>query len=364
MSKFAFLVHQTSNSPFDTWLKLARTKWYFGLVPPHVLHYAMLPRIPLNFDRFLRYEATGIASGAFGTEGIFRALPYSTDYMRRARPADKVVEASRLCLAEGVGVIGLGAYNSIVTDGGTIVANALRSSGVAVTSGNSLTAWAAIEGLNNLCVQLNIPLQDQTVAVIGPGGTTGSAICNLLKGRTERLLLLGGGRTDLHPLAEHLGENVEICEGLDDVISRSQVIVSATNSPGALRINPTTTLPWKVFVDVARPRDVGKIVSRLPHVIAIDGGIFRVPGENVELGLDFGLPRGFAFACMAETMVLAMLDHTESHVGDLDPAYVHWIGEQACALGFRVDALRSQDRVVTEEKVTAMRELIAKRGVR
>jgi predicted amino acid dehydrogenase len=45
--------------------------------------------------------------------------------------------------------------------------------------------------------------------------------------------------------------------------------------------------------------------------LVISGGIVDVPGR-VDLGFDFGLPAGRAYACMAEVMVLALEGRYES----------------------------------------------------
>ncbi len=47
-------------------------------------------------------------------------------------------------------------------------------------------------------------------------------------------------------------------------------------------------------------------------VLLIEGGLVDVPGE-VDFGLDFGLPPGKAYACMAEAMVLALEGRCESY---------------------------------------------------
>jgi fatty aldehyde-generating acyl-ACP reductase len=65
--------------------------------------------------------------------------------------------------------------------------------------------------------------------------------------------------------------------------------------------------------DVASPSDVSpRVALERDDVLIIGGGVVDVPGEP-DFGFDFGLPAGQAYACMAETMVLALEGRYESY---------------------------------------------------
>jgi predicted amino acid dehydrogenase len=81
---------------------------------------------------------------------------------------------------------------------------------------------------------------------------------------------------------------------------------------------------------VARERDDVRIV---------EGGVLDVPGE-VDFGFSFGLPPGQAYACMAETMVLAMEGRYECYsLGkQVRMEQIREIAQLARKHGFRISA--------------------------
>jgi len=60
-----------------------------------------------------------------------------------------------------------------------------------------------------------------------------------------------------------------------------------------------------VITDVARPLDLSaEDVARRPDVLVVESGEIELPGD-VQMKT-IGLPKGVAYACLAETVVLAL----------------------------------------------------------
>lgn len=87
----------------------------------------------------------------------------------------------------------------------------------------------------------------------------------------------------------------------------------------------------------------------------------EVPGP-VNFNFDFGFPPGKSFACMAETMALALEGRYEDYtVGkDISAGQVLEIGEIAGRHGFRLSGFRSFERAVTDEMIATVRERAAR----
>ena len=120
-----------------------------------------------------------------------------------------------------------------------------------------------------------------------------------------------------------------------DAIGAAQMVISATNAVRPI-IEPAHLGEGAIVCDVALPPDVSPRVSReRPDVKLIAGGIVDVP-QGVDFGFDFGLPSGKTYACMAETMVLALEGRYENYsLGKwIRPTQTHEIAQLAKRHGF------------------------------
>jgi hypothetical protein len=82
-----------------------------------------------------------------------------------------------------------------------------------------------------------------------------------------------------------------------------------------------------------------------------------VPGP-VNFHFNFGFPPGKAYACMAETMALALEGRLEDYTlgKDITRARVEEITAIAKKHGFRLSGFRSFEREVTSEKIETVRK--------
>jgi predicted amino acid dehydrogenase len=132
---------------------------------------------------------------------------------------------------------------------------------------------------------------------------------------------------------------VRISTRVED-IRAAQMVLSATSAAGSV-IQPQHLGHGAVVCDVARPPDVSpRVKKERDDVLIISGGVVDVPGE-VDFGFDFGLPPGKAYACMAETMVLALEGRHESYsLGkDVQLERVYEITQLARKHGFQLSAI-------------------------
>ena len=109
---------------------------------------------------------------------------------------------------------------------------------------------------------------------------------------------------------------------------------------------------------MARPRDVSKLVAdKRDDVLVIDGGMVEVPGP-VDFHFDFGFPPQKSYACMAETMALALEGRYEDYsVGKaLTVEQAREIGALCTKHGFRLSGFRSFERAVSDEQIARVRE--------
>jgi predicted amino acid dehydrogenase len=123
-------------------------------------------------------------------------------------------------------------------------------------------------------------------------------------------------------------------------------------------IEPEDLKPGALVCDVSRPRNVSvEVKKKRDDVLIIEGGVVNVPG-NVDFRFDFGFPPRQSYACMAETMILAMEEnYTDWSLGrDLSLDRVAGIAKLAKKHGFEVAGFRSFERPVTSEEIASIKE--------
>jgi predicted amino acid dehydrogenase len=198
-----------------------------------------------------------------------------------------------------------------------------------------------------------------TAAIVGAYGTVGQACAQMLARYVPHLILIGRRAVRLRDVkhkVESAGAKATTTTNL--AATRLADVVLTMTSAFEPLVKPEDLKPGSVVCDVARPRNVSRqVVEQRKDVLVIDGGILDVPGE-VDFGFDFGLPPGNAYACMAETMVLALEARHECYtIGrELSLDRVDEMAQLASKHGFRLSGFRSFERAITEEKIEQIKK--------
>lgn len=353
MTKFAFIIHPLNARDIARKYKFAKyfpdslVEWFAKMKDPVVLS-----------------EITGIESPTGAkTEGWFIGLPLTPRQMIKTLPIDEVYDKIAKCgdlgASLGADIIGLGAFTSVVGDGGITVAQ--RTKIKAVTTGNSYTVATAIEGTRLACEKLDIDLPNATLAVVGATGSIGRTCAKILGRSFGKTILIG---RDLERTQAVVAEipHAEASVNVSDV-SKADAIITVS-SAGKELILPEHLRPGAVVCDVARPRDVSVRVSKeRPDVLVIEGGVVRVPG-NVKFNFHFGFPDRTAYACMSETMMLALDERVENFTlgKDVTVEQVDEITRIAHKHGFELAGFRSFERAVDDAAIQRAKD--ARKGAK
>jgi predicted amino acid dehydrogenase len=206
---------------------------------------------------------------------------------------------------------------------------------------------------------MDIPLSGSTAAVVGATGAIGQVCAELLAEDVERLYLIGRRREALEELRIRLLSRATaelIVSTSMDVLADAQLILTVTSAIHEV-IRPEHLQPGSVVCDVARPRDVSAMVAAArDDILVIDGGMVDVPGP-VDFHFNFGFPAGKAYACMAETIALALEGRFEDYTlgKHLTRQRVEEISSMAKKHGFRLSGFRSFEREVTQQHIDTVR---------
>lgn len=350
--RFAFLVHPM------TWQDYVDVDGTLAVLSDNQL--ATLSSVFAdNFDPFVIGETRVVGKNGKAAYGEFILVPRRPEELQAMSPEQAVMEirqAVRLAKKRGAQIVGLGAYTSVVTQGGL----SLKSAGLPpLTTGNSYTAIASRQTIHLAAAERGWTLPTCTIAVVGAGGAVGQALSVLLARDAGKLILLGnpahpeesrerllqvagrivwsvsqlaGGsafsqrsvagwlaqlgfvlppkpdRASLVRLGEELigrANSVVVSVDAGRMLREADIIVCCTSTTERI-VREECLRPSAIVCDVSRPSNVGVDVrARRPDVMIRDGGVIRLPGDGY-LSFNCSLPRGHVYACMAETMMLAM----------------------------------------------------------
>jgi predicted amino acid dehydrogenase len=353
MDSFAFIIH-----PIDPKRDVSRKFPFLG----RVLNERQIDFFSTFFPPVFISEIEGITSQSTGKviKGWFVACPYTPRRMMELPERAvyrKIIQTGRMAEKLGANILGLGAFTSVVGDAGLTIANRLE---IPVTTGDSFTVAMAVQAIRDAAKVMDIKIEDATVAIVGATGAIGHVCAELLAGEAARVLLIARDAKKLEVLRDKLEVHARselVTSTKMDVLREAQLILTVTSSIHDI-IHPQHLQAGSVVCDVARPRDVSAMVAAVrDDILVIDGGMVDVPGP-VDFHFNFGFPYGKAYACMAETIALALEGRFEDYtVGkDITLERVKEITEIAERHGFRMSGFRSFEREVTNEQIEAVRK--------
>ncbi len=299
-TKFAFLVHLR-----DYREDLGTMARPFGWIP-NQLYERLLRKRPL--PPFVWSEVR-ITAESDEPDGYIIMIPYSgKQLLEQKRDMLPVIrQAADFALRKGARIIGLGGLISPVTLGGKLLAG---SADYVVTNGNAFTASTIHERLAGLLTDFDSGRP--TVAVVGATGSVGSLLCKLSVRETPdaAYLLVARNARRLGNLSDELYAvnpfaRLATSTSIADIVQADIVVLVTSDSESLLQ--PGFLKSDCVVLDATQPRNVRQSLIRdRPDIQIIDGGLVSVPDLRTNRIGQLGLPKGVSFACMAETMLLAI----------------------------------------------------------
>lgn len=348
---FAFIIH-----PIDPKRDVSRKYPALGKLPTWLIDYLSLFFPPVYIS-----EIQGVQSKDNGRslKGWFIACPLTPTRMVTLPPAvvyKKIIQTGHYAEKLGARLLGLGAFTSVVGDGGITIAKNLN---IPVTTGDSLTIAMAVRAIREAADIMEIPLDIAKVAIIGATGAIGSVCADMLAPDVGQLLLIGRREEKLQQVAKNAHN-----QGCQDVVISSDMsqlheahlIITVTSAVETI-IEAKHLREGAIICDVARPRDISRqVAEQRPDILVIEGGMVKVPG-SVDFGFNFGFPPKMAYACMAETMTLALEQKYESYTlgKDIKLSQVVTIDRIAEKHGFRLGGFRSFERAVTDQEIAKIK---------
>lgn len=227
----------------------------------------------------------------------------------------RLLAAAEMAERMGAQIMGLGAFTKVVGDAGVTVA---RRSNLPITTGNSYSAsgalWAAADAMRRMGLVHIDPKTHKVAAktmVVGATGSIGSVSARLLAMAFDEVYLAGRNLDKLEELKASILEDTpdaKVFTSVDynELLGDMDMIVTSTSGAGKSILDITKVKPGCVITDVARPLDLPpEDVAKRPDVLVIESGEIELPTKTKGLK-DIGLPPNVVYACLAETIVLAL----------------------------------------------------------
>jgi predicted amino acid dehydrogenase len=309
-SRFSFVIHPLSTEYFKNVEPLGRITNIPGMnrvveksiayVPPFVYSH-VTGIVSATGD-----EAEGWLITVGGTPKEMLAHPPEFTYSR-------LLDAAELSRRLGAQIMGLGAFTKVVGDAGVTVAKQAK---LPVTTGNSYSASGALWAAHEAVRRLGIAETDENgvlhgkAMVVGASGAIGSVCARLLALAADEVWLVSPETAKLLQIKRDIErENpraiVHVATNPSDALPAMDMIVTATSAAGQKVLDIMSVKPGCVITDVARPLDMSaEDIAKRPDVLVIESGEIELPGE-VRMK-DIGLPGRVVYACLAETIVLAL----------------------------------------------------------
>lgn len=352
MSKFACLIHPLSIELFSTFEPAVKNK-----------REDLVKKIFEWSKPKLVSEVTGLRSltgkESEGALILYNVLPEQLLSMDSDFLLGRVIEAGKIAEGYGAKIFGLAAYTAQVGKRGVLVAKNLN---IPITTGTSYTIFIVIESILKAAKELNMDLKEINLAMIGATGAIGRISAQILSNFIPNIILVGRNKQKLEIVKQSIQvdgnkKNVYLTDDIKSALNNADIVMTATNTPYTL-IDIKEVQPGTLICDVSLPRNVKQdSVDAREDVLVIDGGIVKPPG-SVNFNFSYGLPAGLCYACMAETMILALEERFEyfSLGGDITLYKVKEIGELAKKHGFKLSEFRSFNREVSNSHLGTVRE--------
>ena len=366
VNRFAFVIHPLSQEYFK---KVKPVEILSRVSPPLLMD--SLEKVMAFAPPFVYSKVEGIRSPTgVEAEGWLIAVGGTPKEIMNHSPEftyRRLLAAADMARKLGAQIMGLGAFTKVVGDAGVTVA---RQAPLPITTGNSYSASGALWAAHDAMLRMRLlprPRGKERVKfkamVVGATGAIGAACARLLVRAAEEVYLVSPETAKLLALKaaierESPGAKVVLAANTRRDLPEMDMVVTATSGAGKKVLDIMKVKPGCVITDVARPLDLPPSeVARRPDVLVIESGEIQLPG-TVRMK-NIGLPRGVAYACLAETIVLALEGRFENFtVGrQIEWEKVREIYQLGLKHGMKLAAISGVHGEFSDEDIARVRRL-------
>jgi len=228
---------------------------------------------------------------------------------------EKIEDSVAMARDEGCSVLGLGAYTSILSGN----CQRVKTNGIALTSGNSLTVGMGILALKRTAERMGIELSQAKLGVLGATGNIATTYAVMMAPCVAELVLIvrDPNSPRLQSVVDQIkaaAPEIKVTVAVHATALRCcSLIVTASNAPEPLIHSEHLGSGPVIICDISVPSDVAPdVIQERPEVEIIHGGVVRLPHNSDFVIAGLPLEKGHVYACMAETLLMG-LEGINSH---------------------------------------------------
>ena len=358
MRRFAFVIHPLSQDNIKKGFPIPKATPKVVMDKIEQLAAYMPPQVYCKMENIVSPAGSETEGWLILVGGTPKEmLSHSPEFTYR-----RLLAAADMAEKMGAQILGLGAFTKVVGDAGVTVAKRAR---IPVTTGNSYSAsgalWAANDAMRRMGL-VPVPPEGERVAaktmVIGASGSIGSVSARLLAMAFDEVVIAGRNMKKLEQLKASILEDTPdakvVCStDYDELLGDMDMIVTSTSGAGKKILDITKVKPGCVITDVARPLDLPpEEVAKRPDVLVIESGEIELPTKVKGLK-DISLPPNVIYACLAETIVLALEGRFEVFTIGRDTEWekVKEIYRLGLKHGMKLAAISGVNGVYTDEHI-------------
>ncbi|MCX5713459.1 MAG: NAD(P)-binding domain-containing protein, partial [Candidatus Omnitrophica bacterium] len=274
----------------------------------------------------------------------------------------KVVKACKLAEKNGVGIVTLGGFTSIVAERvGQEIANEVD---VPVTTGNTFTAAMAIDGAQKAAEALGLVISQAKVAIVGGTGDIGSACARAFTDKAKFVVVTGRTKENLKKLHAELTKRhkakIEATTDNFAAVKDADIVIAAASASASI-LNIEWFKPGAIIVDVGYPKNVSYMPTNRDDILIFSGGLATCP-TPLQLPIDVGLPStNTIYGCFAEAIILSLEKRYEKFSygrGNITTEKIEEIRSLGKKHGFQAADFYWGDRAVNVPMLDRIRESI------
>ena len=317
------------------------------------------------FDVVPSYVANNVkefrASSGKTTRGAFIACSIIPDLLDKDmfKSVQKVVESCKVAEKLGLGIVALGGFTSIA--GEKYGEEFKKLIHIPVTTGNTLTAVLAVEGVLKAARLREFDLPRAKVTIIGGAGDIGSACARGLADKVREITITSRTGKSFGWIKREIAKagKAKVRTSLNnrDAVRDADIVIAAASASQSI-LDIADFKSGAIVCDVGYPKNISYRECDRQDILIFSGGICSLPQE-CSAGFDIGLPSSkVLYGCFSEAIVLALEERYENFSwgkGNITQPKMAEILGLARKHGFELAPFFWGNRLVTDEEVKAIK---------